>query len=176
MLRHVFNLLTVVSLLLCVAVGALWVRSRFRADHVYLEVSAGEGGGAVTRYLFTEPGVLGYGWSIDWDGRRSGGWDLSYRESEPSWFHYSRLVPEVNEWVRLHSPPGTPAESVTYTVPSWMLVLALGARPAIVARRVLSGRRRRKVGVCQSCGYDLTGNVSGACPECGRAADRRGGA
>lgn len=27
--------------------------------------------------------------------------------------------------------------------------------------------RRRRRGCCVACGYDLTGNVSGACPECG---------
>jgi hypothetical protein len=166
MTRRLFNLRTALSLLLCVAVVGLWVRSRFRADHVHLEFAAGAGSGAVTRYLFTEPGVLGYGWSIDRDHRGSGQWDLSYRESEPSWFHYSWLVPEVSEWVTLDSPHGTPPESVTYTVPSWMLVLALAARPAIVARRVLSKHGRRGAGVCQSCGYDLRA-TPGRCPECG---------
>ena len=29
--------------------------------------------------------------------------------------------------------------------------------------------RRRKRGYCAECGYDLTGNISGACPECGTA-------
>lgn len=29
-------------------------------------------------------------------------------------------------------------------------------------------RRRPPSGHCASCGYDLTGNVSGRCPECGR--------
>jgi len=28
-------------------------------------------------------------------------------------------------------------------------------------------RRRPKPGRCRKCGYDLTGNVSGVCPECG---------
>jgi hypothetical protein len=34
------------------------------------------------------------------------------------------------------------------------------------ARQALS---RREHGLCLACGYDLTGNVSGVCPECGRA-------
>jgi hypothetical protein len=29
--------------------------------------------------------------------------------------------------------------------------------------------RREKFGVCRHCGYNLTGNVSGTCPECGTA-------
>ncbi len=32
-------------------------------------------------------------------------------------------------------------------------------------------RRRTKVGCCEECGYDLTGNTSGTCPECGGPAD-----
>ena len=28
-------------------------------------------------------------------------------------------------------------------------------------------RQRRAMGLCVRCGYDLTGNVSGVCPECG---------
>ena len=33
-------------------------------------------------------------------------------------------------------------------------------------RRELRTRRWRQ-GRCKACGYDLTGNVSGVCPECG---------
>jgi hypothetical protein len=29
--------------------------------------------------------------------------------------------------------------------------------------------RRQLHGQCPQCGYDLTGNVSGVCPECGEA-------
>ena len=31
---------------------------------------------------------------------------------------------------------------------------------------------RTAKGLCQGCGYDLTGNVSGTCPECGERVDR----
>jgi hypothetical protein len=31
------------------------------------------------------------------------------------------------------------------------------------------GRPARRPGHCQNCGYNLTGNVSGRCPECGKA-------
>jgi predicted amidophosphoribosyltransferase len=29
------------------------------------------------------------------------------------------------------------------------------------------GRRPTAVGHCRKCGYNLTGNISGVCPECG---------
>ena len=37
------------------------------------------------------------------------------------------------------------------------------------ARRFEERQRadRRRAGLCPACGYDLTGNVSGTCPECG---------
>lgn len=28
--------------------------------------------------------------------------------------------------------------------------------------------RRQRLGLCLHCGYDLRGNLSGRCPECGR--------
>jgi hypothetical protein len=31
-----------------------------------------------------------------------------------------------------------------------------------------SDRRRIPPGHCRKCGYNLTGNVSGVCPECGQ--------
>ena len=53
--------------------------------------------------------------------------------------------------------------------PAFLLPLAaLGMVP-----QILYGVRRRRVahrarnGLCPACGYDLTGNVTGACPECG---------
>ncbi len=51
----------------------------------------------------------------------------------------------------------------------WLPGLAGGY---IVAKRVERGQRslwnnRAEQGLCTMCGYDLTGNESGRCPECG---------
>ena len=40
--------------------------------------------------------------------------------------------------------------------------------PAITLAVWLVSRRRRQPGRCAGCNYDLTGNVSGVYPECGR--------
>ena len=45
------------------------------------------------------------------------------------------------------------------------LAAFVGPRAFDWARR----RRRRRRGLCPNCGYDLTANVSGSCPECGTA-------
>lgn len=52
-------------------------------------------------------------------------------------------------------------------VPHWLLVLAFGAWPM---RRIYlweRSRRRKKRGLCVSCGYDMRGGGE-KCPECGR--------
>lgn len=54
-------------------------------------------------------------------------------------------------------------------IPMWTLLL-LGV---LLLWRGLS--RRIKAGTCVQCGYDLTGNVSGVCPECGRPIAVHGG-
>ncbi len=51
----------------------------------------------------------------------------------------------------------------------WVLGVVLAAYPscALMFGPVRRWRRRRR-GLCVGCGYNLTGNVSGVCPECGR--------
>ncbi|MBN2563246.1 MAG: hypothetical protein JXQ75_20180 [Phycisphaerae bacterium] len=48
-----------------------------------------------------------------------------------------------------------------------VLCLLTAAIPQVIAW--LRDRRRCAPGLCERCGYDLTGNVSGRCPECGTA-------
>ena len=49
-------------------------------------------------------------------------------------------------------------------VPYWVLILLTALPTAFIWWR---DRRRIPPHCCQGCGYDLTGNVSGVCPECG---------
>ena len=68
---------------------------------------------------------------------------------------------------------GTPTHTIImkfYRAPVWLLPLPFAIYPTIVFIRGPYRRyRRRKKGLCQACGYDLTGDVSGVCPECGEA-------
>ena len=58
--------------------------------------------------------------------------------------------------------------TVTVGVPFWLLFIPFATYPAIVFIRGPYRRyRRRKNGLCLKCGYNLTGNVSGVCSECG---------
>ena len=58
--------------------------------------------------------------------------------------------------------------------PWWFGIVAFGTYPltAFIRGPVRRWRRRRK-GLCIKCGYDLTGNISGVCPECGESCHDR---
>jgi hypothetical protein len=49
-----------------------------------------------------------------------------------------------------------------------LLISVLFAAAVAAPWRFVQWWRRPRPGCCQGCGYDLTGNVSGRCPECGR--------
>ena len=57
-------------------------------------------------------------------------------------------------------------ESVSLSAPHWFITLILAILPAIW---LFKWNKRRKLGpnACPGCGYDLRGNETGVCPECG---------
>jgi len=62
---------------------------------------------------------------------------------------------------------GWPFETWVVGFPLWTVVLASLLLPAMWVRSFAW----RANGKCCECGYDLTGNTSGVCPECGAAAN-----
>lgn len=52
--------------------------------------------------------------------------------------------------------------SIYFPIPTIIAALLLLSAP-----QFLTARRRHRPGLCKRCGYNLTGNVSGRCPECG---------
>jgi hypothetical protein len=58
-----------------------------------------------------------------------------------------------------------PDPIVSLTIPRWVLLVLLPAVP--LTCRILRRRRFMK-GTCRACGYNLTGNTSGVCTECGK--------
>lgn len=71
-------------------------------------------------------------------------------------------VPVV--WWPRHVPYGPRMES--WIIPLWLPLALLALPTAYLFWR----DRRHPPGHCQGCGYNLTGNESGVCPECGAAA------
>ncbi|MEK6675641.1 MAG: hypothetical protein AABZ47_08310 [Planctomycetota bacterium] len=82
------------------------------------------------------------------------------------------------QWLRARMASGvwaTPGRiqkhiDIWAAIPFWALALLTGWYPVFSTCRwvVRFGRRRFKsANMCHKCEYDLTGNVSGVCPECG---------
>ena len=63
---------------------------------------------------------------------------------------------------------GNPGESYQYfAIPSWFLTLFFAAFPLVRVHSLYRTRKRKKLGLCLTCGYDLRGTPGDRCPECG---------
>ena len=82
-----------------------------------------------------------------------------------------RVGPTIGTYIpwttktRMALPTGSGPDTMTtvYTYPTWWFLLAALIPTALAWRRL----RRPLPGHCRKCGYDLTGNVTGVCSECG---------
>ncbi len=102
--------------------------------------------------------------NIIWDP----GWQ--FQRAYPYWKEVSAALPWTefaHNWLGF-SLPRKDFQGII-RIPVWLLVLATGLPTAILLWR----DRRPKAGFCEVCKYDLTGNESGTCPECGTAVDSR---
>jgi hypothetical protein len=187
-LRHVFTILSLLSLLLCVAVCALWVRSR---SHIDVARHAGPLDAALTQtrsQFYSCEGVicLSHVRSEQSTGpvteTMAGGF-RTYPTSGPvtdrpfSGFgpaHYRPLGfgvvrrvttdPSFGPWQRRWT-------HLALSVPHWFVALLLVAAPAWWSRARLTRGFRRRAGGCLTCGYDLRAHGAGErCPECGTVA------
>jgi hypothetical protein len=179
MKRRLLNLLTVLSLLLGVAVVALWVRSYFRADtlrRVYVpdrqrhgiifQASFNRGVARLTRY------------DLRYSGPPADDLTPMLRPGIPSWSsRKSRPTATTAErWLLAFSyddgtaSPGTafPERVRAVVVPLWTFAILFAAPPAVVLRRRLCRCRATAAELCPTCGYDLRA-TPGRCPECGEA-------
>lgn len=110
----------------------------------------------------------GHGWIIIAGVREldTGAWETRI------WTPASHLasIPEV---LRVDRSVGPGPE---WHLEAWLRAGVLSAAAAGCATLILATtiicwyRRRREPGRCHACGYDLTGNTSGRCPECGAVA------
>jgi hypothetical protein len=176
--RHLFTLCSALSLLLCVAVCVLWVRSYRVQDFLWWEDCTAHGGGASTIQSLdvqSSCGVLFVGphhaeWRFqDHDevsGRRfRGSTSAQAQDRQCEWFpmRFDKLYwEEHTSYV-----DRTNAEIV---FPHWAAAVVFTALPLIRVRRRLIDIRRKRAGLCVKCGYDLRAHNAGhRCPECGTA-------
>jgi len=89
-----------------------------------------------------------------------GGRGWHWRDTRPGRPWLVRLMRNNVQWLPYVKRIGG---AVFVAVPLWIPLLA-GLTPWLFR---LWHRARRKPGHCRFCDYNLTGNVSGTCPECG---------
>ena len=186
MTRHLLNLLTALSLLLCVAAAALWVRSHSVVDSLRHGYIARPGRRSVVYYAESRRGIGRIAvHELRYDGPPAEAIDgllrdLHLRPGQPKWrtrtprpfdpashhlraaFAYEDYAPGVPPGVAL--PLSERARSLTF--PLWAVVGASAAWPA--AAWLLADRRRRRATLhrCPACGRDPSATPD-RCPECG---------
>ena len=190
--RLLLNFLTALSLLLLVAVAALWARSYWRCDflwwHDYLAddgrlllryrvsfVASGNGGLWLMRNVFTVTGVEYTNTapvirSIYPPGRQKQvRWDPSrnmnqLQSNTRSWSGFEHVE-------RGFTPPMPTAQFRATRVPAWAPAAVAAALPLWRLGTMPRRRRRRRIeaGLCARCGYDLRATPD-HCPECGTPA------
>ena len=195
MRRLLFDFAAAVSLVLCLAMTTLWVRSYFVAD--------------VIRFRYSEPrddwSYCRFGWLIS--GRGGVGLDYVCQSHSPDFRRELQRAMGTQALANLLSHGSGP--SPTYPDPSlyhgreqqhlgfkwagsleaedfwwgfdrakladrefiavaplWCFFVVFLALPVLWGwRRFKKNSHQREL--CGHCGYNLTGNVSGVCPECG---------
>ena len=197
MRRRLLNLLTVLSLLLCLATVLLWVRSHSAHDtFVYLSPRSPGLPFAETHIWFSvDYGVMHFHWRRHLYTRQAPTQELAWMREQNArgWSRYSGYAhgsPTADNapllrrlGLMLSTEPGRHVAGTAYPrlrvlVPFWLLCPLLAVLPGAAAARLARrgekwARRRIRRGhaghdLCASCGYDLRASTS-RCPECGTA-------
>lgn len=155
--RRLFNFAASTSLLICLAMMVLWARSywrddvfHWRTDHRGVRVSSACGRLAVIIEVEGQLWSDSYGYTEGHDPEQEKQfWPMNF--SGFAWRSDCNVVGSYQSVLMPHAA----------------IVIGLAIAPAVwlfVVRRHVG---RSRMNVCRCCGYTLTGNISGVCPECG---------
>ena len=166
MTRRLLNLLTLLSLLLCLAAVALWARSHRHYD------LAGFRLGPIGLGAVSYRGHLLWVWDVD-PGERAVNGNYDSGCASPQIDGIADYVRGTAVWrvlgfsYTLIDPGGAPSFRGLIT-PTWSAVAVAATLPGARLWRRRNRRRRAAAGFCTHCGYDLRA-TPGRCPECGAA-------
>jgi hypothetical protein len=176
--RGLLNFLTALSLLLCAASVVALVRSFWAEDWVRVSAVREDPEGFRTREFVV--GQSAGGASVAW-------LDLTWTKADPiggidttpgirCHYELGSLGRQPSAAFALHFGFENEVTDISREIqvqfPVWVLTILFAVLPAARLYRRLRPKHPR--GHCRRCGYDLTGNISGTCPECGAVQDPHG--
>jgi hypothetical protein len=186
--RRLLTCLSVLSLILCVGTVALWVRSYWRDDG--LDWPSGNANAAVGTGIYSSGGTVRCQRVALPALMRRG---LNFKPQPLQFFS----LPHVNVASIGSQPPvtgpsilnvgflgfGLVADTegswsqgpIWLELPDWAVILLMLILPVLWLRNAMRRRLIPGPAHCTACSYDLTGNLSGTCPECGRPISRKSG-
>lgn len=149
------GLLPTLSLLLCIALIVLWYSSYVRYACVAYGIASSN------HVVWSHRGHLIL-YVISQEPTEKG---LSFTTAPPS----TKFTFDNGGESFLGLRFGTPNPPLNWfiSLPDGVLVAALALSPFFHFARWCRKVLRRRPGTCRACGYDLTANISGVCPECG---------
>ncbi len=151
----------VLSLLLCLATVAMWMRSYWVTDGLQVPVPPpnlnlwSQRGRLIIYETYTPPKLNG--WQHDTGGPL---WELGFDGSNYClgyYFHFAGFSAAGKTANRGDSFIG---------MPYWFLVALTGFLPLVQGARWRVARKKHLPGICFACGYDLRATPD-CCPECG---------
>ena len=168
MKRRLFTILSVLSLVLCLACLLMWVRSGFAND----DLQRNHGDGRSTAVFSQNGNLTVQSQHESQDGQEGGSVSWLWRfSSSPGPLLRASWAWEWN-WPVFQSGTLFMSSSSTVTtiqfvvLPYWLLTLSTAALPGFWVWRRWKAGRRLKTGLCRICGYDLRATPD-RCPECG---------
>ena len=179
MTRRLFPILSTLSLLLSVAVVLLWLRSMLVGDTFYRHYFQDEGGFTMWNMDLV---VIGRG-GVAFQRRvypRSPAGPIPLRPQYGPWPFHRTMRPEYPYFTYLHKPKlgfvwvrseqrhpnGGTSRDVQLVVPFWAILLLVLPPALLTVRRHVILARRKRLGLCPACNYDLRATPD-RCPECG---------
>ena len=123
------------------------------------------GGGEMRRKLFNFAAMVSLVFWFVWLILNLGDARMSDSDPDHTWYCWGVAIPRRFFWL------------VRYSLLIWCVLGVLPSCYLIVrAYRGRISRRTLRRDFCVNCRYDLTGNISGVCPECGTAVAGKVGA
>jgi len=181
--NRLFRWFSWLSLLFCLTIAALWVRSYWIQDSIAwtttFDVHYPDGLGSretlMNHSVFARRGKLFFWRSWDMLNKSVSGYDSNPASADELPYDRPWWCMGFGRFELVGSPyPNNPARFVLYRIPLYAVFIG-GVIPPIVWMM----RRRRIIGIdgavpCQSCGYDLRASPL-RCPECGAVVPAKAG-